>query len=65
MELDPTERIMAGVEEQSKEYSSKFLNNMGRILTNLTKIQHNNLQPQLQSEPDREPKVKKSFARTH
>ena len=45
MELDPTlvERVMAGVEEQSKEYS-KLSSNMGCILTNLTKIQHYNPQ---------------------
>ena len=62
MELDPTvvERIMAGVEEQSKEYS-KLSGNMGRILTNLTKIQHDNPQPQRQQEPDREPKIKKEL----
>ena len=43
MELDPIvfENIIAGFEEQSKEYS-KLSNNMGRILTNLTKIQHDN-----------------------
>ena len=43
MELDPTvvERIMAGVEEQPKEYS-KLSSNMRRILTNLTRIQHDN-----------------------
>lgn len=47
MELDPTvvERVMAGVEEQSKEYS-KFSINMGRILTNLTKIQQESPQQQ-------------------
>ena len=62
MELDPTvvERIMAGVEEQSKEYS-KLSSNMGRILTNLTRIQHDNPQPHRQQEPDREPKIKKEL----
>ena len=61
MELDPTvvERIMAGVVEQSKEYS-KLSINMGRILTYLTRIQHDNPQPQRQ-EPDREPKIKKEL----
>ena len=62
MELDPTmvERIMAGVEEQSKEYS-KLSNNMGRILTNLTRNQHDNPQPQRQKDPDKEPKIKKEL----
>ena len=62
MELDPTvvERIMAGVEEQSKEYS-KLSSNIGRILTNLTKIQHDNPQPQRQQEPDKEPKIRKEL----
>ena len=62
MELDPTvvKRIMAGVEEQSKEYS-KLSSNMGRILTNLTRIQHDNRQPQRQQEPDKEPKIKKEL----
>ena len=62
MELDPTvvERIMAGVEEQPKEYS-KLSSNMRRILTNLTRIQHDNPQPQRQQEPDREPKIKKEL----
>ena len=62
-ELDPTlvERIMAGVEKQSKEYS-KLSSNMGRILTNLTRIQHDNQQqPQRQQEPDKEPKIKKEL----
>ena len=62
MELDPTvvERIMAGVEEQSKEYL-KLSSNMGRILKNLTRIQHNNPQPQRQQEPDKESKIKKEL----
>ena len=62
MELDPTvvERMMAGVEEQSIEYS-KLSSNMGRILTNLTKIQNDNPQPQQQREPDKEPKIKKEL----
>ena len=62
MELDPTvdERIMARVEEQSKEYS-KLSSNMGRMLTNLTKIQHDNPQAQQQREPDKEPKIKKEL----
>ena len=34
---------------------------MGRILTNLMKIQHNNPQPQQQRKPDREPKIKKEL----
>ena len=60
MELNPTvvERIMAGVEEQSKEYS-KLSSNIGRILKNLTKNPHNNPQPQQQREPGKEPKIKK------
>ena len=62
MELGPTvvERIMAGVEEQSKKYS-KLPSNMGRILTNLTKIQHDNPQSQRQQEPVTEPKIKKEL----
>ena len=62
MELDPTvvECIMAGVEEQSKEYS-KLSSNMGRILTNLTRIQHDNPQPQRQQEPNKEPNIKKEL----
>ena len=63
MELDPTvvERFMAGVEKQSKEYS-KLSSNMGRILTNLTRILHDNPQPQQQREPDKEPKIKKELS---
>ena len=62
MELDPTviKRIMAGVEEQSKEYS-KLTSNMERILTNLTNIQHNNQQQRQQREPDKEPKIIKEL----
>ena len=60
-QLDPTvvERSMAGVEEQFKEYS-KLSSNLGRILTNLTEIQHNP-QPQQLREPDKEPKIKKEL----
>ena len=45
MELDPSlvKRIVAGIDEQTKEYS-KLSSNMGRILTNLTQIQHDNQQ---------------------
>ena len=62
MELDPTvvDRIMAGVDEQSKEYSN-LSNNKGRILTRLTKIQHDNPQSQQQSKPDKEPKINKEL----
>ena len=62
MELDPTnvERIMAGVEEHPKEYS-KLSSNMGRILTNLTKIQHDDPQPQQQRELDKGPRIKKEL----
>ena len=63
MELDPSlvERIVAGIDEQSKEYS-KLSSNTGRILTNLTRIQHNNQQqPQRQTELDKEPKIKKEL----
>ena len=34
---------------------------MGHILTNLTKIQHDNPQQQQPQEPDREPKIKKEL----
>ena len=53
LELKVVECIMAGVEEQSKDYS-KLSSNMGRILTNLTKIQHDNPQPPRKQEPEKE-----------
>ena len=61
MELGPSlvERIVAGIDEQTKEYS-KLSSNMGRILTNLTRIQHDNQrQTHRGTEPDKEPKIKK------
>ena len=63
MELDPSlvERIVAGIDEQTKEYS-KLSSNIGRILTNLTRIQHDNQQqPHRGTEPEKEPKIKKDI----